>query len=282
MKKPIFSVIIPTYNRASFLKIAINSVLRQTFMDYELLIIDDGSTDETKKIVKALQQNNLHYFHQPHNGVSAARNNGIAKSQGSFICFLDSDDRFLPQKLELTYKYIKKHSDYKIFHTEELWYRNGSRLTPKAHHKKPSGFAFENALRLCCVSISTATISREVFNAVGLFDENLPACEDYDFWLRATAKFPVFLIPKNLTIKEGGHLDQQSHKFHAMDQFRIYALEKLLKSDSLSKDNYKKAYKELENKCLIYIKGAQKRGKATHVKQYQNLLGQLRSPGIHE
>ncbi|MCM8774460.1 MAG: glycosyltransferase, partial [Candidatus Omnitrophica bacterium] len=226
MRIPFFSVIIPTYNRCKFLKIAIETVLLQTFNDYELIVVDDGSSDETSELIKKIKSNII-YIYQKHRGVSSARNKGIKASKGKYICFLDSDDRFRILKLELTYHYIKNFPRYKIFHTEELWYRNGSILPPKVYHKKPEGWVFKEALKLCCISISTVAIKREVFNEVGFFDENLPACEDYDFWLRATLKYPVKLIPHTLTIKEGGHPDQQSKRFPLMDKFRIYAIKKL-------------------------------------------------------
>ncbi|MEM7816870.1 MAG: glycosyltransferase family 2 protein, partial [Candidatus Aenigmatarchaeota archaeon] len=112
---------------------------------------------------------------------------------------------------------------------------------------------------------------------VGLFDENLPVCEDYDFWLRTTSKFEVFLIPQYLTIKEGGHFDQQSKKFPAMDKFRIYSLKKILESGLLEKENYGIAFEELKNKCYIYIKGALKRNKNEEVEYYKNIIEELQN-----
>jgi glycosyltransferase involved in cell wall biosynthesis len=281
MRKPFFSVIIPTYNRAQFLKIAINSVLCQTSEDYELIIIDDGSTDDTVNVMKEYAEyrpqakdykSKIKYVHQFHQGVSKARNTGIKEAKGEFICFLDSDDRFRQEKLEVTKKYIDEYFEYKIFHTNEIWYRSGEFLPQKEFHQKPMGFVFKNAVKLCSISISTVAIKRNLFDEIGLFDEKLPACEDYDFWLRVTAKFPVFLIPEYLTIKEGGHPDQQSKKYPAMDKCRIYALEKILKNGHLDKENYKIALEELRNKCSIYINGALKRGKSTEVEHYEELI----------
>lgn len=275
MKTPFFSVIIPSYNRKNLLKIAVNSVLYQTFDNFELIIIDDGSKDNTKEILNEFNDKRISYIYQPHKGVSPARNEGIKLSQGEFICFLDSDDRFRKEKLEVTFDYIKKYPEYKIFHTEEIWYRNGSYLPQKAYHKKPSGVIFTEALKLCCVSISTAAIKKEVFEKAGLFDETMPACEDYDFWLRAGALFPVLLIPEYLTIKEGGHPDQQSKKYPAMDKFRIYAIKKLLENNNLKEDYYQMALKELKHKCDIYIKGSEKRGNITDAKHYKRLYNSL-------
>jgi glycosyltransferase involved in cell wall biosynthesis len=274
-KNPFFSIIIPTYNRAQFLKIAIKSVINQTFNDYELIIVDDGSSDNTKQVVAEFADKRIRYIPKVHQGVAPTRNRGLKEAKGEFICFLDSDDRFCQNKLEITYQYIKKHPRYKVFHTEEIWYRNGGLLSQKVYHKKPSEDVFSAAVKLCCISISTAAIKKEVFTQIGIFDERLPACEDYDFWLRVSAGFPIQLIPQYLTIKEGGQSDQQSKKYPAMDKFRIYALKKILEQGKLTKEKYEIAYKELKNKCSIYSKGAKKRGKLSQASNYQRLVEDL-------
>lgn len=272
MKNPFFSIIIPTYNRADFLKIAVDSVLNQNFNDYELIIVDDGSTDKTKDIIINIKDKRLKYIRQPHKGISVARNIGLRKAKGKFISFLDSDDRFCKNKLTITFDYIKNHPACKVFHTEEIWYRNGNLQPQKLHHKKPSGPAFKNVVKLCCIGMSTATIKKEVFNKIGGFDKKLMVCEDYDFWLRVTAKFDIFLIPYCLTLKEGGHPDQQSEKYPTMDIFRIYSLQKILESKKLTKNYQKIALDELKHKCAIYIKGALKRNKISEINKYQKII----------
>ena len=272
MNIPFFSVIIPTYNRAGFLSIALDSVRRQTFTDFELLIIDDGSTDKTQTFCNSIADKRLRYIYQPHKGVAPARNKGITEARGKHICFLDSDDRFCSDKLEVTFTYIIKYPGCKIFHTEELWYRNGRVLSPKKCHKKPDGYVFENALKICCISPSCACIHKDVFARAGLFDEKLKACEDYEFWLRATSVYPVKLIPSILTIKEGGHSDQLSKKYPAMDELRIYAIEKILKSSTLQPHSVRAALAELKKKCKIYIQGAQKRGRLKEASYYTHLM----------
>lgn len=278
MNVPLFSVIIPTYNREKFLKKAINSVLLQTVNNFELIIIDDGSTDQTKDLIRSIADHRLKYVFQKHKGVSSARNKGVQTAQGEFIFFLDSDDWFKPNKLEITFNYIKRYPDYKIFHTEETWYRNQELLNQKKVHRKPTGYVFKKALKICCISISTAAIKKDVFQEIGMFDENLNACEDYDFWLRATAKYKVKLIPEFLTEKEGGHADQLSKKYEAMDVFRIYAIKKILTSNTLNTKQTFQAIKELQRRCLIYIKGAEKRKKITEVKYYKNLINNFKLP----
>ena len=272
MHSPYFSVIIPTYNRENFLATAVNSVLGQTFQDFELIIVDDDSTDQTEQLIKALKDKRLKYIKIDHRGVSAARNTGIQHSRGQFISFLDSDDIFKGTKLEITYKYIQDFPNHMIFHTEELWYRNDKILNQKNIHKKPEGNVFASSLKLCCIGMSTAVVKKTLFNQIGLFDENFSACEDYELWLRATALQPIKLIPEILTIKQGGHPDQLSKKYPAMDTLRIQAIVKLLESKIPNAMQENLAIKELHRKCKIYIKGAEKRNKLKEITIYKALL----------
>jgi len=272
MPTPFFSIIIPSYNRCAFLKTAVESVFHQTFSDFELIVINDGSTVTTQEYCAEIRDKRFRHFYQPNQGVSRSRNHGVRQAQGRFICFLDSDDRFRPDKLALTRGYIDKFPDFKIFHTEEIWYMNGKLLNQKIIHQKPDGNAFERSLRLCCISPSAVTIGKELLEQTGGFDETLPACEDYELWLRITPFYPVKLIPKPLTIKAGGHADQLSRKYPAMDTFRIYAIKKLLDSNNLSPAQREKAVNELKRKCVIYIKGALKRGKKQEAQYYTDVI----------
>lgn len=268
---PFFSVIIPSFNRMPFLKIAVDSVLNQNSRDFEIIIIDDGSTDKTKEIIRNLNDKRVKYFYQKNKGPASARNTGIKKAKGKFICFLDSDDRFRKDKIAITRKSIDEFTDYKIFHTEELWYRNGAYLPQKKEHKKPSGFVFKQALKICSVSMSTACINKEVFDKIGGFDESFPVCEDYEFWLRAALQFKVKLIPEYLTIKEGGRTDQQS-KRTGLDKYRFLSIHKLISSGKTPERMKKDALENLKEKALIYIQGARKREKDKEVEEIRELL----------
>ena len=209
-KNPAVSVIIPTYNRGWILREAIDSVLAQEYSDYELIVVDDGSTDDTREIL-GLYGQDIIALRQPNQGVSAARNRGIADSHAQLVAFLDSDDLWLPQKLIRQVAFFQSNPDAQICQTEETWVRNGVRVNPKKRHQKLSGMIFEPSLALCLVSPSAVMIEKTLFDIVGGFDESLPACEDYDLWLRISCRFPIYLLDTPLIIKRGGHEDQRVH-----------------------------------------------------------------------
>ncbi|RLD17738.1 MAG: glycosyltransferase family 2 protein [Caldiserica bacterium] len=249
------SVIITTYNRKNFLKEAIESVLNQTYKEIEIIVVDDGSIDGTEEIVKKYP---VKYFWQKNRGISSARNVGFKLSKGEYIAYLDSDDLWKKEKLEKEVNFLKENPQYPLCYTDEVWYRNGEFLNQKKKHKKYDGFIFEKCLPLCIISPSSALFRRWVLEKYK-FDEKLPVCEDYDLWLRITKDYPVGFIPEKLIIKRGGHPDQLSKKYPAMDRFRIYALKKLLKDRNLDKEKRKLVVEELKRKSKIVFKGALKR-----------------------
>lgn len=255
-----YSVVIPTYNRKNHLVHAIESVLGQTFNDLELIVVDDGSSDGTCSVVESYSDFRIKYVRIPHKGVSFARNTGIRLAEGEYIAFLDSDDRWLDNKLEITEQYIDRYPEIFLFHTEELWYRKGKLLGQKKKHRKYSGYIYEKCLPLCCIGMSTTIAKRELFLKSGMFDTALPACEDYDLWLRVCSEFEVKLIPEALTVKDGGRDDQLSNQ-PGLDRYRVYALEKMLNSTRLTSEHRDMTYKELVHKCKIYANGARRRRK---------------------
>jgi len=267
---PGVSVIIPTYNRAGKLKEAIDSVLDQDFKDYELIVVDDGSTDHTRELLNGYAET-IHAVYQKHQGVSAARNRGIAEAGGALIAFLDSDDLWLPGKLTAQVKFFTSNTDALICQTEEIWIRNKKRVNPKKRHQKYSGMIFKQSLPLCIVSPSAVMMRKSLFDKVGLFDENLPACEDYDLWLRVSCQYPIHLIDIPFIVKRGGHADQLS-KTPLLDTYRIHSLEKMIKSNILTQDQSKAAIKELNKKCSIYINGCLKRNRKEEAGYYLGLI----------
>jgi glycosyltransferase involved in cell wall biosynthesis len=263
------SIIIPTYNRGWIIKEAIDSVMVQDYRDFELIIVDDGSTDNTPDILNSYR-GDIKIFRQENQGVSAARNRGLAEASGRFIAFLDSDDLWLPRKLKRQVDFFSSNPDACICQTEEIWIRNNMRVNPKKRHKKPRGMIFEPSLALCLVSPSAVMIRRFLFEEVGGFDETLPACEDYDLWLRISCRYPVYLIDTPLIIKRGGHNDQLS-ACPGLDKFRIESLKKIISSDLLSGTQYKAAVKTLKEKCKIYAAGCLKRGREDEALYYTSL-----------
>ena len=254
------SVIIPTFNRKHTLQRAIDSVLAQTFKPYEIIIVDDGSKDGTKEW---LLQNypSVQYIHQPNNGVSSARNKGIQISQGSWIPLLDSDDEWMPEKLEHQSRFLEMNRDSSFCHTNEIWIRNGVRVNQMKKHKKYGGDIFKHCLDICRISPSSSIIKKDVFEEVGAFDESLTVCEDYDLWLRVTAKFNILFLDEPLIKKYGGHLDQLSRVPEGIEQYRIRSLEKILSMGSLTETQFRSAKNMLIHKLNIYAKGLKKRDK---------------------
>ena len=254
------SVIIPTYNRKHTLQRAIDSVLAQTFKPFEIIIVDDGSIDGTKEWL-LLNYPSVQYIHQPNNGVSSARNKGIQISQGSWIALLDSDDEWMPEKLESQSRFIEVNRDSSFCHTNEIWIRNGVRVNQMKKHKKYGGDIFKHCLDICRISPSSSIINKDVFEEVGAFDESLTVCEDYDLWLRVTAKFNILFLDEPLIKKYGGHLDQLSRVPEGIEQYRIRSLEKILSMGSLTETQFRSAKDMLIHKLNIYAKGLKKRDK---------------------
>ena len=272
-RPPLVSVIIPTYNRWPMIVEAVQSVLAQTFEAFELIVVDDGSIDNTARRLSS-SDSRLKIFSQPHAGVAAARNAGVAISLGKYIAFLDSDDLWSPAKLEIQADFMERNSGVHICQTQEIWIRGGVRVNPKARHRKPSGDIFRRSLELCLISPSAVMMTKELFYWVGGFDESFPVCEDYDLWLRIAARHPVFLIDTPLATKRGGHADQLSRSVWGMDRFRVLAIAKLLRF-GLVGDRRQWALNSLRQKTSILAAGAAKRGKVDEARKFQALLAEF-------
>lgn len=265
------SVVIPTYNRCDTLKRALTSVYMQTCLAYEVIVIDDGSTDATAAMIQD-EFPDIRYYTQENRGVSAARNKGINEANGEWLAFLDSDDEWLPEKIACQLATLKMQPELKICHTEEIWIRNGRRVNAMNKHAKRGGWIFEHCLPLCAMSPSSILIHHSVLADVGLFDESLPACEDYDLWLRIAANYPVAFVEQPQIKKFGGHDDQLSRKFWGMDRFRIRALCNIIDHYDLTPDNRRAARAMLIKKAEIYLAGCRKRRKHDQVQAYEALI----------
>ena len=265
------SVIIPVFNRSELLKRALDSVFSQSLPPRQVIVVDDGSTDDTIELLRSKYSSTVSVISQENAGVSRARNVGISASSHEWIAFLDSDDEWHSRKLEKQVDFLTQNPEYQICHSDEIWIRKGIRVNPKRYHAKSGGWIFSKCLPLCAISPSAVIVNRTVFSDVGLFDEELPVCEDYDMWLRVTSKYPVGFVDEHLVIKYGGHEDQLSRAYPAMDRFRIRALLKLLQSDTLSKNYRKLTIEVLIKKLSIYINGARRRGREIEASEFEGL-----------
>lgn len=279
------SVVIPTHNRLQTLKEAISSALEQTLLPLEIIVVDDGSTDGSSDWLEN-QPLPVSFLCQPNHGVSHARNRGIEKARGQWIAFLDSDDYWHKNKLEKQYKALRSEQGHRLCHCDEIWIRNGKRINPKHKHQKRGGYIFEHCLPLCAISPSAVIMHRDLFYDHGLFDESLPACEDYDLWLRVTSQEAVSYVDEMLLTKTGGHADQLSQRYAIMDQFRIKSLDKLLKDNKLDFNKRESATTMLLTKLDIVMKGARKHNNellmAQLTRQYPQWINQLPAINTHE
>ena len=266
------SIVIPTYNRCELLKRAIKSVLGQTISVREIIIVDNGSTDNTYEMISSLFPE-ITYIYENRKGVSIARNVGIKNCDSTWIAFLDSDDAWEPQKLEKQLFFSNNNNKkYRVIHTNEIWYKNKKFQNQLKKHEKSGGDIFEKSLQLCCISPSSAFIKKEVFDDYGFFDESLEVCEDYDMWIRITSKEEVGFLNNPLVVKYGGHNDQLSKKYWGMDRFRINSLEKNLKKNWFTAEQKKSVFNILIKKLTIILNGAKKRDNEEIYRKYKDKL----------
>ncbi len=260
------SVIIPTYNRKHTLGRAIESIISQTIKPLEIIIVDDGSNDGTREWIKQ-EYPFIKYLNQNNSGVSASRNRGIFSANGNWIAFLDSDDEWIPEKLERQLSILSSDKEAVFCHTNEIWIRNGTRVNQMRKHQKYGGYIFEKCLDMCRISPSSSIIKKEVFDHIGYFDESLIVCEDYDLWLRIAAHYKILFLDQPLIKKYGGHVDQLSRVKGGIEKYRIQSLEKILSSESLEISQFNSAKEILIKKLNIYANGVRKRKRVKELDQ---------------
>jgi len=262
------SVIVPTYNRAHLVSAAIDSVIAQCAANLELIVVDDGSTDDTwaelERTAAAVQTEHtnslsMQIVRTENRGVAAARNTGVAMAAAPLVAFLDSDDLWGPDKLARQIEYMRAHPEYVISQTDEWWLRNGRRVNPGLRHRKAAGDIFIDSLRTCLVTPSTVIMQTRVFREIGGFDEDFIAAEDYDLWLRILARHEIGFLAEYHATRRYGHRGQLS-TLPAIDRFRILALLKLLATDDLNAVRRRGVCEVLAEKCIIYAKGLGRRG----------------------
>ena len=291
---PLISVIVPTYNRAVLFREALDSVFAQDFTDYEVLVVDDGSTDGTAEMISQYLDPTcsgvpeLRYIQTVHTGMPGkVRNTGAAEARGRYLAFLDSDDLWRPEKLTRQIRYMEQRPAaetlsgpgpaYRISHTREIWFRNGREVSQKGQKHLREGYIFRDALKKCIIGPSTVLMERELFDESGGFREDLEIAEDYEFWLRVTCRNPVGYIDEPFTVKRAGSWEQLSEKYGHIEYFRIKGLEGLVEREYF--ENLREpetgvclqdlARQELVRKCRIYAAGCRKRGRSEEATRFE-------------
>ncbi|MBI3941106.1 MAG: glycosyltransferase family 2 protein [Acidobacteria bacterium] len=273
---PQVSVVIPTRNRATVLARAMESVVNQTFPQWELIVVDDGSDDGSGRAIGSCPEDpRVRYHRTAHRGVSAARNVGLALARGEWFAFLDSDDVWMPAKLEKQLSCVGATGD-KVCHTDEIWLRRGLRVNPMKKHSKPAGWIFERCLPLCVLSPSSVMLHRSVLDVTGPFDESYVVCEDYDLWLRVAARYRVSLVAEKLVMKFGGEADQLSRRFWGMDRWRARALYSQVCSPNIPRNYRAAAYVEMRRKLDVLRLGYARRGRSMEMERLEAFLEAVR------
>ena len=217
-KNPAVSVIIPTYNRAHLVGRAIQSVLNQTYQDFEIIVVDDGSIDNTEEIVNSFDDKRIRYIkHKKNKGAAATRNTGIKNARGEYIAFQDSDDEWLSEKLDEQIKIFKNESNNPgaVYCGVTYIDKKGNSINKKWYPKK-KGNIYEDLLYKNCVGgCSNVIVKKECFNQVGLFDENFLLCQDIDMWIRI-ARCYRFSFAKSCLVKYRIHADNRSKNHNLM------------------------------------------------------------------
>jgi glycosyltransferase involved in cell wall biosynthesis len=270
---PVISVIIPVYNRFEMAKEAVSSVIGQTYRNFEIIIVDDGSIDMTPVIPTYFRDDErVRYIKINHSGMPGlVRNMGVKISKGKYLAFLDSDDLWMESKLEKQIRYLENNPEYKIVHTREAWIRNGKKISQTGFKHKRSGDIFKDALEKCIIGPSTVLIERELYNYLGGFRDDIEIAEDYELWLRLTDFNNIAYIDEPLITKRAGHIGQLSEKYGQIEIFRIRGLQKLVEQKYFSPDNQQMAEQELVKKCRIYAAGCRKRDKIDEAELYKSI-----------
>lgn len=293
------AIITTILTRQNLLSQAMMSVVKQQLAARQIIVVIDRApnsreADITKENLslskqlssELLDEHNISFIKNTGKGISAARNTGIAKAKSEWVAFLDDDDRWLPDKMIEQAKLIEEANGdnsvsdvpYPICHSDEMWLCNGTELKQLSKHRKQGGKIYPNCLELCCISPSAVVLHKSIFTKHGLFDENMPVCEDYDMWLRICAYEEVLFLDKPLVIKNGGHKGQLSKRYWGMDRFRIYAAQKMLHDDNLPAVYREMTTDSIKQRLEILANGADKRNKHLFCNYYKTLLSHLGEP----
>lgn len=259
---PIVSVVIPAYNCERYIAETINSVLNQTYNNLDVIVVDDESTDRTRDVVRSFG-GLVKLITQPNSGVCVARNNGIRESIGEYVCLMDHDDYWIPEKLEIELSVFYENSELGlVFSDFTLWepLEDGSHPSPNNYmssiiddsiDQNYSGWIYHTLLMDCWILTSTSMIRSEVFDRCGLYDENIPYSEDWDLWLRISQEYPMAKIKMSTTLYRQ-HRAQGSRKIRNID-YRTDLLYKAVRKWGLcSRDGRCISNKEFNENIAVY------------------------------
>ncbi|WP_091999462.1 glycosyltransferase family 2 protein [Marinobacter pelagius] len=196
---PLVSIVTPTYNRADYIGQAVNSVLAQTYTNFEFLIVDDGSTDNTRELLEpVLADARIRYFYQENQGQSVARNCALSEAKGDFVCFLDSDNYWPAEKLKQQVDLFRNHPDYDVVYGDIITIDEKGQEVSRKNMKRYSGIIAKYMIRDNCVSMNTAMARRRCFETLGAMSGKRRVADDYDLWLRFSARFRFLYVPEFL------------------------------------------------------------------------------------
>ncbi len=275
------SVIVPTHNRRESVTEALDSIMAQTFREFEIVVTDDGSTDGTpalifealgaeREVVEYLNRLGpanlkpfshrfssgsvpIQYHYGISRGLSTARNRGIRMARGELVAFLEADDLWEPRHLETLAAFLGENPEAQVCRAAERTVRDGKTRAPR-RPAAASGWIFESALEASPMSPSAVMVRRCCFNECGAFDENLPACDEYDLWVRMTSRYPIHFVDGPVVTRRSTRPDGSSRAW-GWDRFRVYALEKAFQSGHLSSDQRFQVAQEIVRKCERLVDG---------------------------
>ncbi len=281
---PQVSVIIPTYQRTQLLERAVRSVIsQQGEISYELIVVDDGSEEGVRRtnasLREELERRGVRWIQLEKNGgVAAARNTGAADATGDWIAFLDSDDVWGSDKLRAQLRFHGENPHFLVSQSTERWVRDGKAIRRPKHWQQRSGDLFAQAVERCSIGPSCVMIACEVWDELGGFDPRFRVCEDYELWLRLTARYQVGLVPDSSPAgdasveKHAGHEGQLSIETPAMDRWRLLALQKATTQQGyFGKRQTGMIRAALRQKAEILQKGAEKRGLLRDASHYAQI-----------
>ena len=228
---PYFSIVIPVYNKEKFVSKTLRSVLEQTFSDFEIIVINDGSTDESEAKILSQKDSRIHYYTKVNEGVAVARNFGIEKANGEYICFLDADDYWYPNFLESMHRFTSEHPKHKVFAGAIEIETKNKTIPAQYSMTKKSEFEIVNffnaSQKECVLWTSSVCIHKSVFDQVGTFDPKIKHGEDTEMWIRIGLEFPIVFIHKILAryVYDAESVSRNSNYYFERYTFEKYAEE---------------------------------------------------------